>query len=107
MLQARPHLFCAWRGKDGAGDASSEETIAYESSESGFVSRTTAADDGNIVRFGQRRRVTVDDFVGLIKEKRWVGNGERVERGKDGMGGIGEVVLCCWAECQHWGSQDR
>ena len=80
MLQAHPHLFCAWRGEDRAGDASSEETVAYKSSESGFMSRTTAADDGNIVRFGERRGVTIDDFVGFIKQKRWVGKGERMER---------------------------
>lgn len=80
MLQAHPHLFCAWRSEDSAGDASSEETVAYESSESGFMSRTTAADDGNIMRFRERRGVTIDNFVGFIKQKRWVGKGERMER---------------------------
>ena len=98
MLQARPHLFCAWRSEDRAGDASGEETIAYETSEAGFVSRTTTGDDGNIVRIGERRRVTIDNFVGFVEQKRRVGKGERVERGEDRMGGISEVVLGCWGE---------
>lgn len=45
MLQARSHLFCTWRSEYGAGDASGEETVAYEASESGFMARTTTADN--------------------------------------------------------------
>ena len=73
MLQARPHLFCAGRSEDRAGDTSSEETIAYETSESGFMSRTTAADDGDVLRFRERRRITIDDFVGFIEQERRIG----------------------------------
>lgn len=98
MLQARSHLFSAWRSKNGAGDASSEETVAYEASESGFMARTTAANDGNVVRLGERRGVTVHNFVGSVEQQRWVCQGEGMEGGKYGMGGIGEVVLCCWGE---------
>lgn len=50
MLQARSHLFCAWRSEDGAGDAGGEETVTYEASESGLMTRTTAADNGNVFR---------------------------------------------------------
>ncbi len=86
-------MFCAWRSEDSAGDACSEETIAYEASESGFMARTTTADDGNVVRFGERRGVAINYFVGLVEQERWVGEGERMEGGKDGMDGISEVVL--------------
>ena len=96
MLQARPHLFCAWRSEDSAGDASSEETIAYETSESGLMSRTTAANHGNIMRLRERRGVTIDNLVRFVEQKRWIGKSKRLERGKDGIGGISEVVLCCW-----------
>ena len=67
MLQARPHLFCAWRSEDSAGDASSKETFAYETSESGFMSRTTAANDGNVMRLGERRGVTIDNLVSFVE----------------------------------------
>lgn len=67
MLQARSHLFCTWRSEDGAGDASGKETIAYEASESGFMTRTAAADDGDILGLGERRGVAVDDFVGGVE----------------------------------------
>ena len=73
MLQASSHLFCAWRCEYGAGDASSKETVAYEPSESGFMARTTAADDGNVVGFGERRGVAVDNLVGFVEQERWIG----------------------------------
>ena len=62
------------------------------------TARTTAADDGNVVGLGDRRRVAVDNFVGGIEQERWVGKGQGVERRKDGVCGISEVVLCCWGE---------
>ena len=98
MLQARPDLFCARRSEYGAGDTSGEETVADETSESWFMSRTTAADEGNVVRRGKRRGISIHDLVGLIKQKRWIGQREGVERGSDGMDGISEVVLCCWGK---------
>ena len=103
MLQARPHLFCAWRSEDSAGDASSEETITNKTSEPWFMSRTTTRDEGNVLRFGERRGVTIDNFVGFVEQKSWIGKGERVERGQDGMSGISEVVLCCWIKLLAWG----
>ena len=96
MLQARPNLFCTGRSEYGAGDTSGEETVTHETSESRFMSRTTAADDGNVVRCGKRRGISIDNLVGLVKQKRWIGQGEGVERGNDSMNGISEVVLCCW-----------
>ena len=96
MLQARSHLFCAWRSEDGTGDASVKETVAHKASESGLMARTTTTDDGNVMRLGERRGVAVDNFVGGVEQERWVGKGEGVEGRKDGMGGISEVVLCCW-----------
>ena len=98
MLQACSYLFCSRRSEDGAGDASSEETVAHKASESGFMARTTAADDGNVVRLGERREVAVDNFIEGVDQERWVGKGEGVERGKDGVSGISEVVLCCWGK---------
>ena len=98
MLQARSHLFRAWRSEDGAGDASGEETVAHEASEPRFMARTTAADDGNVVRLDNRRGVAVDNFVGSVEQERWVGKGQGVEGRKDGMCGITEVVLCCLSE---------
>lgn len=103
MLQTRSHLFCAWRSEDGAGNASGEETVAHEASETGFMARTTATDDGNIVRLGERRGIAVDNFVGGIEQERWVGKGEGVEGRKDSVGGISEVMLCCWVEMSAWG----
>lgn len=98
MLQARSHLFCAWRSEYSAGDASGEQTVAYEAGESGFMARTTATDDGNVVRLGERRGVAVDNFVWGVEQKRRIGKGKGVERGKDSVGRIIEVVLCCWGE---------
>lgn len=98
MLQARSHLLRAWRSEDCAGDASGEEAVAYEASKSGFMARTTAANYGDVMGLGERRGVTVDNFVWGVEEERWVGKGEGVEGGKDGVGGISEVVLCCWGE---------
>ena len=95
MLQTCPDLFCARRSEYGAGDTSGEETIAHETSEPRLMSRTTAADDGNVVRCGKRRGISIDNLVGLVKQKRWIGQGEGVERGNNGMNGISEVVLCC------------
>ena len=98
MLQASSHLFCARRSEDGPSDASVEETITYEASKSGFMARTPAANDGNVVRLGERGGVAVDNFVGSVKQERWVGKGEGVEGGQDGMSGISEIVLSCWDE---------
>lgn len=98
MLQARSHLFCARRSEDGAGDASGKETVAHEASEPRFMPRTTAADDGSVLRLGERRGVAIDNFVGGVEQERWVGKGKGVEGRKDGMCGISEVVLCCWNE---------
>ena len=95
MLQARSHLFCSRRSEDGAGNASSEETVAHEARKPRFMPRTTATNDGNVVRLGDRRGIAVDDFVGGIEQERWVGKGQRVEGRKDGVCGISEVVLCC------------
>lgn len=93
MLQARSHLFCAWRSEDGAGDASGEEAVAYEASKSWLVARSTTADDGDIMGLGERRGIAVDDFVGSVEEERWIGKGEGMEGRKDGVSGISEVVL--------------
>lgn len=68
MLQARSHLFCTRRSEDSAGDASCEETVAHETSKSGFMARTTAADDRNVVRLGERRGVAVDNLVGAVEQ---------------------------------------
>lgn len=68
MLQARPHLFCTRRSEDSAGDASCEETVAHETSKSGFMARTTAADDRNVVRLGERGGVAVDNLVGAVEQ---------------------------------------
>ena len=95
MLQARPHLLCTWRSKDGAGDTCREETITYETCETRFVAGTAATDNRNVVRSGKRRGVAIDDFVCFVEQERWVGESERVEGGEDGVGGISEVVLCC------------
>ena len=62
------------------------------------MARTTAADDGNVVRLGDRRGIAVDNFVGGIEQERWVGKGQGVEGRKDGVCGISEVVLCSWGE---------
>ena len=98
MLQARPHLLCAWRSKNGTGDTCRKETIAYESCETRFVAGTAATDDGNVVRLGKRRGVAIDNLVGSVEQERWVGESKGVEGGEDGVGGISEVVLCCWGE---------
>lgn len=98
MLQARSHLFCAGRCEDGAGNTSGEETVAHEASEPRFMPRTTAADNGNVLRLDERRGVAVDNFVGGIEQERWIGKGKRVEGRKDGMCGINKVMLCCWGE---------
>lgn len=49
MLQTRSDLFCARGSEDSASDASGEETITYKPSKSGFMARTTAADDRDVV----------------------------------------------------------
>ena len=98
MLQARPDVFCAGRSEYGAGNTSGEETVAHETSESRFMSRTTTADDGNVVRLGKRREISIDNLVSLVEQERWIGQSEGVERGNDGMDWISEVVLCCWGK---------
>ena len=91
-------MFCARRSEYGAGDTSGKETVAHETSETRLMSRATAADDGNIVKCGKRRGISIDNLVGFVKQQRWIGQGEGVERGNNGMDGISEIVLCCWGE---------
>ena len=97
MLQARSHLFCAWRGENSAGDAGGEEALANEASESGLMARTTAADNGNVLRLAERRGVAIDNFIGGVEQERWISQSEGVEGGYNSVGGISEVVLCCCA----------
>ena len=47
---------------------------------------------------GERRGIAIDDFVGGVEEKRWIGKGKGVKGGKDGVGGISKVVFCCRGE---------
>ena len=67
MLQARPHLLCTWRSKDGASDTCREETITYETCETRFMTRTATRDNRNVMRFGKRRGVAIDDFVWFVE----------------------------------------
>ena len=79
MQQASSHLLSAWRCENGTSNAGSQEPVTYESSKTGFMARSAAANDRDIAWSGNRRRVPIDDLIIFITEHRRICKRGRME----------------------------
>ena len=79
MLKTCSYLLCSRGSEDCTSNTGSEQAITYETRKARLVTRPTAAYNGNIMGIGDRGRITIDDLVRGVEEKRRISEGQRVE----------------------------
>ena len=93
MLKTCSYLLGTRGSEDCTSNTGSEQAIADEARKARLVTRSTTTYNRNIMGVGDRGRITIDDFVRGVEEKRGISEGQRIEVRKNSRIWISEIML--------------